>query len=297
MKNSFKGRESFYSIKDLEKLTGIKAHTIRIWEKRYSVINPKRTETNIRYYTDDDLKKIMMISTLNNNGEKISKIASLDLNSLTKKFDDVATKNNEMSIFIDQLVICMIDMDEIAFDHHTNNFIKWYGFRKTITQIIFPFCEKIGILWLIEKVHPAHEHFITNMIRQKLYAEIDRIGVIENENKKVVLFLREGEMHELGLLFYNYLLRSAGYKTVYLGQNVPFNDLQRVVEYYDPQHIVSAVVIGNDNEEINRWIKRISDRFPDKKIVLSGQLLNDMDIEFPSNVIHAKDASVLVDKL
>ena len=109
LKNSLKGKESYYSIKDLEKLTGIKAHTIRIWEKRYSIINPKRTETNIRYYTDEDLKKIMMISTLNNNGEKISKIASLDLESLTKKFDDVATQNNEMEIFIDQIYfICFV---------------------------------------------------------------------------------------------------------------------------------------------------------------------------------------------
>lgn len=296
LKNSSQAKETYYTIKDLEKLSGIKAHTIRIWEKRYTIINPLRTETNIRYYNSHDLKKIMMISILNNNGSKISKIASLTLRELTEKVDKLTSDKSGMEIFIDQLVITMIDLDEVSFDHHIKNFIKWHGFKKTITDIIFPFCEKIGILWLIDKIHPAHEHFISNMIRLKLFSEIDKIGVIENETEKVVLFLREGEMHELGLLFYNYLLRESGYQTIYLGQNVPMDDLLKVIDYYDPKYIVSAVVMGNDDEEIRRWVKDISGKFPDRKIVLSGQFLNDIAIQYPSNVSHARHASALLDK-
>ena len=200
-----------YSIKNLEKLSGIKAHTLRIWEKRFNIVEPKRTNTNIRYYTDDDLKKIMNVAFLNRKGIKISNIAKLDNQEISKKISEFAEKYTDNGSQADNLLISMIEFDEKRIEKIINTSIMNFGFEDTILYTVYPFFEKVGILWLTGVINPAQEHFFTNLIRQKIIVAID--GVIEadiSESKKFLLFLPEGELHEIGLLFYCYLIKKSG---------------------------------------------------------------------------------------
>lgn len=258
-----------YSIKELEQLSGIKAHTIRIWEKRHKIISPSRTSTNIRFYSDDDLKKIINVSLLNNYGIKISKIADMSVDDVNQKVLQISEIKNDAIVHIDQLVVAMIDMEEEAFEKILSNLILRYGFEKTITEMVYPFLEKIGILWQTQNITPAHEHFISNLIRQKIIVAIDGLAIPPKSAKKILLFLPEGELHELGLLFYNFLARKAGYRTYYLGQTVPHNDLISVVEKHDPQLLVTSIT-SNLNEPIEEYFKRLSNDFPSLSILISG---------------------------
>jgi DNA-binding transcriptional MerR regulator len=162
-----------YSIKELEQLSGIKAHTIRIWEKRHKLIEPQRTDTNIRFYSDEDLKKIINVSLLNNNGVKISKIAGMSFEDMTKKILEMSESKSEATVFIDQLVIAMVDMEEDRFEKILSTLILRFGFERSVIEVIYPFLEKIGVLWQTKNINPAQEHFISNLIRQKIIVAID----------------------------------------------------------------------------------------------------------------------------
>jgi len=258
-----------YSIKDLEQLSGIKAHTIRIWEKRFKIIEPSRTATNIRYYSDLDLKKIINVSLLNTNGIKISKIADMSLDDMNKKVLEISDLHNDTAIHIDQMVIAMIDMEEELFEKILNNLILRYSFEKTITEIIYPFLEKIGVLWQTQNIIPAHEHFISNLIRQKIIVAIDGLAIPPKSAKKILIFLPEGEMHELGLLFYHFLIRKAGYRTYYLGQNVPHEDLVSVYKVHQPDFMLTSI-ISPPPIPIEIYFQRLTKDFKHTKILASG---------------------------
>ena len=202
-----------YSIKDLEKLSGIKAHTLRIWEKRYKLVEPKRTITNIRYYNDEDLKRILNIAVLNRNGLKISRIALFDNMEICNKISELSKNIYDTTSQIDNLVISMIELNEKKFENILSANIQQYGFEETVLHTIYPFFEKIGILWQTGAINPAHEHFISNLVRLKLCVAIDRIETDEKTNsKRFLVFLPEGELHEIGLLFYYFLIKKYGYK-------------------------------------------------------------------------------------
>lgn len=258
-----------YSIKELEQLSGIKAHTIRIWEKRHKIIEPSRTATNIRYYSDLDLKKIINVSLLNTNGIKISKIADMSLEDMNKKVLEISDLQNDTAIHIDRMVIAMIDMEEELFEKILNGLILQYSFEKTITEIIYPFLEKIGILWQTQNIIPAHEHFISNLIRQKIIVAIDGLPIPPKAAKKILLFLPEGEMHELGLLFYHFLIRKAGYRTYYLGQNVPHDDLLSVYKVHQPDFMLTSI-ISSLSVPIEKYFQRLTKDFRQTKILVSG---------------------------
>ncbi|HEY9005845.1 MAG TPA: MerR family transcriptional regulator [Ohtaekwangia sp.] len=258
-----------YSIKELEKLSGIKAHTIRIWEKRHKIIAPARTTTNIRFYSDDDLKKIINVSLLNNNGIKISHIADMTTDEVNQKVLEFSEAKNDVAIHIDQLIVSMIDMAEESFDKKLSNLILRFGFEKTIVEIIYPFLEKIGILWQTHNITPAHEHFISNLIRQKIIVAIDGLAIPPPTAPRMVLFLPEGEMHELGLLFYNYLARKESYRTYYLGQHVPHDDLRGVVEVHKPDWLVTSITTPV-NEPVDYYFQKLSRDFPKAVICASG---------------------------
>lgn len=258
-----------YSIKELEQLSGIKAHTIRIWEKRYKLIDPSRTTTNIRFYSDEDLKKIINVSLLNNNGIKISKIADMSLDAMSKKVMEISDVQHEATVHIDQMVVAMIDMEEEMFERILNNIILKFGFEKTITDVVYPFLEKIGILWQTHNITPAHEHFISNLIRQKIIVAIDGLPIPSKSAKKILLFLPEGEMHEMGLLFYHYLTRKNGYRTYYLGQSVPHEDLKKVVKVHQPDMMLTSITSA-PNGNIEPYIKRLTNDFKDISILVSG---------------------------
>jgi MerR family transcriptional regulator, light-induced transcriptional regulator len=258
-----------YSIKELEQLSGIKAHTIRIWEKRHKIIAPSRTSTNIRFYSDDDLKKIINVSMLNNSGIKISHIADMTLEEMNRRVLEIGEIKNEVSVPIDQLVLAMIDMEEEQFEKILNRLILRYGFEKTVTEVIYPFLDKIGILWQTQNITPAHEHFISILIRQKVIVAIDGLPIPPKTAKRILLFLPEGELHEIGLLFYHYLARKTGYRTYYLGQSVPHGDLIKIFEVHQPQLLLTSIT-SPLSEPVDLYFKKLSKDFPKAQILAAG---------------------------
>ncbi len=272
-----------YSIKELEKLSGIKAHTIRIWEKRHNLIHPARTSTNIRFYSDDDLKKIINVSLLNNHGLKISRIAGMSSDEINRNVLDVTSTQTSASAYIEQLVVAMVDLDEVQFDTLIATLVKKFGFEKTITEAVYPFLEKIGILWQTENINPAQEHFISNLIRQKIIAAIDALPPVANDKKKMVLFLPEREMHEMGLLFDCYLAKKAGFKVYYLGQSVPHNDLISVVNTHQPQTLVTSVTTTMP-KGITAYLSQLSEQFSDRRILMTGLQAAELTGNLPVNV-------------
>jgi DNA-binding transcriptional MerR regulator len=273
-----------YSIKELERLSGIKAHTIRIWEKRYQIISPLRTSTNIRYYSDEDLKKIINVSLLNTNGIKISKIAGMSAEEISTKILDLSETKPEAEIYIDQLVVSMVDMKEEAFEEVLFKLTKKLGFERGVIEVVYPFLEKIGVLWQTGAVTPAHEHFISNLIRQKIITAIDGLPFPPEKSKTAILFLAEGELHEIGLLFYNYLTRKNGIKTFYLGQSVPYGDLKTVCGIHQPDILITSLISSPSPRSVENYIQTLSKDFPDKLIFASGLLLSKTAFRLPKNV-------------
>lgn len=260
-----------YSIKELENLSGIKAHTIRIWEKRYSLIEPHRTTTNIRYYTDQELKKILNVAMLNRHGIKISNIARLSDNELKEEIMRVTGSSPNLENTIDSLIICMIDMDEIKFNSILGKAISKNGFTNTFINIVYPFLEKIGVLWLAGDVNPAQEHFVLNIVRQKIIAAIDNYSHVFNPNaRKFLLFLPEGEWHEIGLLFALYLLKEKGHDVIYLGQSVPYSDVLATGSTRNFDHILVTSTVAKGDFDFETYLKDLGGAYPDKKILYSS---------------------------
>ncbi|MBN1597960.1 MAG: MerR family transcriptional regulator [Bacteroidales bacterium] len=261
-----------YTIKDLEKLSGIKAHTIRIWEKRYGLIEPERTSTNIRTYCDAELKKLLNISILNKNGFKISKIANLTNDEITTNISRLTENLTDTETQIENLAIAMIDLDENKFERILSRTIIQLGFEDTVIKVLNPFFMRIGIMWQTGTINPAQEHFVSNLIRQKMLVAIDSQLSSESPNtKNFLLFLPEGEMHELGLLFASYLIRKRGHRVIYLGQNVPFNDLIEVDKIRSCHYLYLSFIVTLSDEEALNYLERLSKIFPDKSIYITGQ--------------------------
>ena len=276
---------SSYSIKDLENLSGIKAHTLRIWEQRYNIISPKRTDTNIRYYDNTDLKLVLNISLLKDHGFKISEIAKMSLEDMCQ---EVMSLTNSALKFPDQiqaLTISMLDLDEDRFEKIMNSNILKFGFEETMIQIIYPFMSRVGTLWMTGAVSPAQEHFITYLIRQKIIVATDgQVCKLKPDAKKYLLYLPDGELHELSLLFANYLIRSRGHRTIYLGQSLPFEDLHLAFEVHNPDYIFTIVTSVPGPDEIQNYINRLAKNFHQTKVLISGFQVVGQDVEVSSNV-------------
>lgn len=274
---------STYSIKDLEQLSGIKAHTLRIWEQRYSLLCPKRTDTNIRYYDDADLKLILNVALLNDNGFKISKIASMDAVDIKEEVMKLTERSLTHDDQIHALTICMIEMDEERFDKILSSNILKLGFEQTMLNIIYPFMSKIGVLWQTGAINPAQEHFISNLVRQKLIVAIDG-QIVNGGGKKFLLFLPEGELHEISLLFASYLIKSAGHKVIYLGQSTPNDDLLSVYKLHEPDYLLTVITTSPSSEYAQEYINALSERFDNSTILVTGYQVIGQDLKFPSNV-------------
>ncbi|MCF8369046.1 MAG: MerR family transcriptional regulator [Bacteroidales bacterium] len=261
-----------YSIKDLENFTGIKAHTIRMWEKRYNIVEPKRTETNIRFYDDEDLKKLLNVSILNRNGVKISNIVGLNEKAICDKILTLAITESDVESQIESLVIAMIDLDENKFDKVFNTAIINHGFEESIVKVIYPFFEKIGILWQIGAINPAQEHFVSNLIRQKLIVATDGIvSTFNDQTKSFLLYLPEGEFHELGLLFYYYLIKKHNHKVFYLGESVPHKAVMEIGRAKKIDYVLTFVITPTDEEKFRKEIYEIIDNFSDlRHLYISG---------------------------
>ncbi|MFA0961544.1 MerR family transcriptional regulator [Roseivirga sp. BDSF3-8] len=275
---------STYSIKDLEHLSGIKAHTLRIWEQRYNFLNPKRTDTNIRYYDDKDLKLILNVSLLKDYGFKISKIAKMDEEQMLVEVIKITEKNLKYPDQIHALTLSMIDLDEDRFEKIMSTNILHLGFESTMINIIYPFLSKIGVLWQTGAINPAQEHFISNLVRHKIIVAIDGQFVSSSkETSKYLFFLPEGELHELSLLFCYYLVKSRGYKGIYLGQTLPFEDLVSVYDIHKPEYIVSIFTSSPRQDEVQNYINKLSDSFSESQIILSGYQVAAGPVNLPDN--------------
>jgi MerR family transcriptional regulator, light-induced transcriptional regulator len=273
-----------YSIKELEQLSGIKAHTIRIWEKRYRVITPQRTSTNIRFYSDDDLKRIINVSLLNRHGVKISRIAEMTVAEIGRKILDLKESKSDFEIYVDQLVVAMVDMEEESFENILATLDQKFGFEKTMTEVVYAFLEKIGILWQTGAITPAHEHFISNLVRQRLIIAIGALPIPSRRRKKVLLFLPEGELHEIGLLFYHFIARSRGFRTFYLGQSVPHGDLKTVYNIHQPDVLITSMVSYPSSRDLERYLDTLSRDFSSSVILASGPMVRNTACRIPKNV-------------
>jgi DNA-binding transcriptional MerR regulator len=278
---------NYFSIKEIESLTGVKAHTLRIWEQRYGMITPKRTDTNIRYYDESDLKKLLNVSLLNRNGYKISEIASMDAETLMQEVLKLSQEKSDYENQLQALTLTMLELNEAAFEQLLNKSILQMGLEKTMMNLIFPFFRTIGIMWQTGSINPAHEHFITNIVRQKLIVAIDgQQNLSDIWSKKFMLFLPEGEFHEIGLLFANYAIRARGGRVVYIGANVPFNDLSTVYRVYSPDYlftVITAPLLGGESG--STYLDKLSKSFPESVIYATGgTLTNDSDLIVPVNV-------------
>jgi MerR family transcriptional regulator, light-induced transcriptional regulator len=277
---------SNYSIKDLEHLSGIKAHTIRIWEQRYNFIKPSRSDTNIRSYDDLDLKLILNVSLLKDNGFKISHIADMSSQEIAQEVLALTDKHLRFPEQIHALTLAMIDMDEDKFEKIMSSNILKLGFEKTMLNIVYPFLSKIGVLWQTGSINPAQEHFISNLIRQKLIVAIDGQYSSEYTNsKKFLLYLPEGELHELSLLFADYVIRSRHNKSIYLGQSLPLQDLVSVYNLHKPEFILSILTSVPGIDQVQSYVNKLSGLFPESTILLSGYQVIGQDIQTPNNVI------------
>lgn len=273
-----------YAIKELEELTGIKAHTIRIWEKRYHLVRPGRTRNNVRCYSDFDLKRIINVATLVNHGYRISAIAGMTDDALVREVIALSESHGKERIYIDQFVTTMLDLDEQKFEDTFKMLERKFGFEETVSDVIYPFLEKIGILWQTGNITPAHEHFISNLIRQRLIVAIASLPVVTRSTMRVLLFLPEHELHEIALLFYHYIARKAGLKTFYLGQSVPHDDLRAVYEIHKPHLLITSLTSQPPVTQLNGYLNRLSEDFRSSLILASGVLLRKASFTFPGNL-------------
>jgi DNA-binding transcriptional MerR regulator len=283
-----------FSIKDLEKLSGIKAHTLRMWEQRYGILNPQRTDTNIRWYCNDELRNILNVSLLNNHGYKISKIATLNKEERAAEANKIMNCEITDCEQISNLVIAMVEMDEARFEKIISTQVLRKGFAHTMEEIIYPFLKKMSIMWQTGSINAAQEHFISNLIRQKLVSAID--GAVPAENKKAkrfILFLPDGELHELRLLYYHYVLKTKGHQVVYLGQSVPMIDVQRVYEIRKASHLLTVFTKTTVSPEA--YSKDLSKLLPKANILISGCQLHDKKMKLPANAAFFRAPSELVE--
>jgi DNA-binding transcriptional MerR regulator len=285
-----------YSIKDIESLSGIKAHTLRIWEQRYAILTPHRTGTNIRYYTDDQLKMILNIALLNKKGYKISRIAEMDeqqIKDTILHLDDTAQGQDTL---LDSLIRCMIDFDEVRFEKTLNTAIIRMGFAQAYEDLLLPFLQRTGILWSTGLIKPVQEHFMSNLIRRKLSVAIDNqyVGATEN-SRKFVLFLPEGEWHELMLLFTEFILRSHGHIVLYLGSAVPLDDIYSLENVFHPDYLVSFITVPMQHITVQNFINKLSNLSPKIKVMIGGPQIAAQKPVFPSNVVYLNDKLSLLE--
>jgi DNA-binding transcriptional MerR regulator len=275
-----------FTIKDLENLSGIKAHTIRIWEQRYNFLRPQRTATNIRYYSNQELKTLLNISLLNKYGYKISHINKMSPDELRSKLTSLSGGQAQQERIVNDLIQYMIDLDIENFESLLDQHIDSRGIEKTIHHIIFPFLDRIGILWLTDHINPAQEHLITNVIRQKIIVGIENISTIFDLKTTILLFMPENEHHELGLLYLQYLLKSRGVKTIYLGANVPVADLEFVVQLKKPDYVYTHLTTVMKEFNFQKFLNHVVAKLPNSKVMISGLVTQTYEKSAPSENIH-----------
>jgi DNA-binding transcriptional MerR regulator len=282
-----------YSIADLENITGIKAHTIRIWEKRYNLIQPFRTTTNIRYYDNDQMKKLVNVASLIRAGMKISKVSKLPQDDLMDEVNKILSETSQTEAsayetYTGKLITAGLEFDESAFNQVYANALTRYGLKTTYEKILIPLMNRVGMFWATNHMNPAQEHFVTNLVKQKLHAAIDSLPPATNSSRPSLLFLPQNEDHEIGLLMAQYILRDAGLKVIYLGQRVPFDNLKGTIQQTRPNQILFFMVQMHPLEQLQDYLDLISAEFRDVRIFVSGFPYILSNLKIPKNIFWIK---------
>lgn len=249
--------KKYFSIRDLENLSGIKAHTIRIWEKRYNLLSPERTETNIRTYSLESLQKLLNITMLYNNGLKISKIARLGDSEIPLQVKDIVAKNSVKNHAINAIKLAMINFDQALFLSTYNGLLANKSFREIFNEVFIPLLNELGLLWQTNTISPAHEHFITGLIKQKIQTSTEKLLHLEptKTDKIFVPYLPENEIHEIGLLYLNYEIVLRGYKSIYLGQTTPLENLKDVMKFYNNINFLSYFTVQPTKDKVLKHVQ------------------------------------------
>jgi len=285
---------SSYSIKDLEQVTGIKAHTIRIWEQRYNFLQPSRTETNIRSYSSEELKTILNVSLLNKYGFKISHIDKMSADQIEEKILSLNQIDAIRERVVNVLIKEMVSLNMHAFEKQLDIYIGQKGVDKTITEIVFPFLERVGILWMTNHINPAQEHLATNLLRQKIILGIERLPAFSEHNKNVILFMPEGEYHEIGLLFVYFLLKQEGIYVNYLGANVPMKDLVYLTAVKKPNYVFCHLTSPSKVFKIDRFLTQIGQVSNTTPVMLSGLFMKDYKGKLSENIAVKKSLAEVI---
>lgn len=290
-----------FSIKDLEHLSGIKAHTIRIWEKRYNILTPDRTDTNIRTYDIGNLQKILNITFLNEHGYKISRIAKLDNEEISKMVKSVAATASQENRAVNSFKIAMINFDQVLFNDTYNRLRETKSFRQIFHEIFIPLLDEIGLLWQTDTINPVHEHFLVGLIKQKLYLNIAQLenGGDYDEKELYVLFLPENEIHDLGLLYLNYEINLSKRRTIYLGPSMPIKDMKYILEIHPNPIFISYLTIAP--KDLNEFIAEFESELckeTKRTIHLLGKMIQPLDpIKQPENIRIYKSISEFTNEL
>ena len=250
-----------FSIRDLENLSGIKAHTIRIWEKRYNLLSPERTNTNIRTYSLGSLQKLLNITLLNKNGYKISKIAKIPEEDIPLKVREIVANKSMKNHILNAFKLSMLNFDQTLFSNTYHGLLADNSFREIFNEYFIPLLHELGLLWQTDTISPAHEHFITALIKQKILVNNEKLQTTEptKKDKTFVLFLPEGEIHDIGLLYVNYEITLRGYKSVYLGQSIPQDNLSELLRYDDNICFLSYFTVAPTQEKVKKYLNAFNE--------------------------------------
>ena len=283
-----------FTIKELETLSGIKAHTIRIWEQRYNFLRPSRTQTNIRTYNNEELKTILTVALLNKYGYKISRIDGMAPDQRDHEVLKLQHSEARVEALVNELIGAMIDLRTETFESIVEDYIRQHGLSEALSSIIFLFLEKIGILWQTGRINPAHEHIVSNIIRQKIIAAIDDLPVPERRQPLSVLFLPDDQYHELGLLYVQYLMKQKGLPVLYLGSNVPAKDVVYVAGVKKPQYLYIHLTVTPLKKSFERYLNTLLSCNLPFKILLSGSAATDSH-KLPPAVVPLESLGAVVD--
>jgi MerR family transcriptional regulator, light-induced transcriptional regulator len=274
-----------YSINDIEKLSGVKAHTIRIWEKRYNIIPNRRSGSNIRFYEEGDLELILNIAHLNKRGIKISKIATMSADQMKQRIADYCDVDVIFENHIDGLMLSMFELNEYKFIKILNHHIKDMGFEKTMDEVIYPLLDKLSVMWIAGSVKGVHENFINNIIRRKLSVEIDKIELVpESCSKKFLIYLPEYEAHELSLLYVFFLLKKYGADTLYLGTQISIKDVEDAVDIYKPDCIFTLFNDSFSETPLQPYLDQLSAIAKTASVLISGYQTIQQKLDLPQNM-------------
>jgi DNA-binding transcriptional MerR regulator len=261
-----------FSIKDLENFSGIKAHTIRIWEKRYKILEPDRTDSNIRTYSESELKKILNVAYLNRNGLKISKIARLDEDELTQQVMTVSSKHDD----IDQdfqpgkILMTAIRFNEGLFKEALIPFIKHQGIETAYSKYLYPLLEKARILWQTGSLSRAQEQFVRNTIKQIIIIEDDLLKPAAGKSKPAIAMINTSDnLTDNNFLFYKYVLRKRGFEVIFTGGILPASEVIEIHKIKPFEYLVVNSSAFDFNEKKIGYFSNIGKSLMLKKIIFA----------------------------